>query len=290
MPATPTTRLQIPLPAQSDPADIPTDLGKLANALDPITAVFGQGAGLSTRPAAGVQGRIYAHQPGRASSPVLGGRALSYDDGTAWTYQAGVPLLTIGGGANQPATALPKNGDCDVGQLLDVLAPDLSGGGFSVPQNGALWRFRFDGTVWRFIGGPPMTARAGQQTATSFPADGAFKNLPNGPFLVVPLDGTYISRGFGACQIGATQSTLTGISWQLAQSSSAGTVVATVSIGSTNFASGSLTGNVSSSTRVAYTNSQRVGLGIVVTSNQATNLTIITSALELLPVSLAGNP
>jgi hypothetical protein len=33
MPATPTPRVQISLPAQTDPADVPTDLGKLATGL-----------------------------------------------------------------------------------------------------------------------------------------------------------------------------------------------------------------------------------------------------------------
>jgi hypothetical protein len=288
MTGTPTARLALPIPAETDPADVPLDLGNLANSLDPRAVVFGQSAGLSSRPAAGTQGRIWAHQPGANASPALPGRAVSYDDGAAWSYQAGVPILTIGASGNAASTVLPKNGDCDIGQLLDVVVPDISAG-FAVPQNGSLWRLRFDGTAWRFIGGGPTNARTTQQAGATLPATGTFTAVPNGPVLVVPLDGTYIAKGFGGCQIGA-QSALTGITWQLGQSSSTGTLLGTTAIGATNFASANLSSNLSNPIRLAYTNNQRISIGVSVSSNPATNFILLNAALELLPVSLTGNP
>jgi hypothetical protein len=78
MPGTPTIRLKLPLPAQTDPADVPTDLGKLANALDPVAAVFTTGSGAPATP--GTAGRFYWRTDTRT---------LYFDDGTTWQPIAG---------------------------------------------------------------------------------------------------------------------------------------------------------------------------------------------------------
>jgi len=66
--------MALPGPAGTDPADVPTDIDKLRQALDVLSMIFGQGAA-STRPAAGIAGRMfYATDEG----------VLYYDDGTAW--------------------------------------------------------------------------------------------------------------------------------------------------------------------------------------------------------------
>lgn len=146
MPATPTARLGIPLPSQTDPADVPTDLGKLANAIDPLVASFGQGAGLSSRPAAGQQGRIWAHQPGTNASPPLPGTALSYDDGTSWSHiGSSVPVLNVPGPSPgvTNTNALPKTSDCDDGQEVLINIPTIPKGGFwQQQQNSAMWHLR----------------------------------------------------------------------------------------------------------------------------------------------------
>lgn len=73
-----TSRLTLPYPQLSDNADVPEDLGALANAID-VAVVYGQGL-LASRPASsggspGIQGRIYyATDNGH----------LYYDMGTGW--------------------------------------------------------------------------------------------------------------------------------------------------------------------------------------------------------------
>lgn len=77
--ATTTTRLKLPIPDENDPADGPVGIGGVADALDPIAAVFTQGA-TSSRPAAGTAGRFYF-------DVTLG--ALTYDTGTDWVIVSG---------------------------------------------------------------------------------------------------------------------------------------------------------------------------------------------------------
>ncbi|HSZ28601.1 MAG TPA: hypothetical protein VK784_02445, partial [Pseudonocardiaceae bacterium] len=79
LPATP--RLKLPGPSGSDPADVPTDLDKLRQALDPITAVYGQGLA-NARPLPGVPGRFYF---------ATDLRTLYYDDGQVWQSAAQQP-------------------------------------------------------------------------------------------------------------------------------------------------------------------------------------------------------
>jgi hypothetical protein len=88
MAATPTPRLKLPLPAETDPADVPFDVANLAGALDPVTVVFSQG-NLSTRPDFGVPGQIF----------------MATDTGT-WWYDNGVGWLQLGG-ATPPSWVIP---------------------------------------------------------------------------------------------------------------------------------------------------------------------------------------
>lgn len=96
MPAT-TSRLALPYPVSTDPADVPADLLALANKLDPLAAVFAQGT-LAARPAAAVPGRLYYD----TTTP-----ALWYDTGTAWAATAGASAppeaKRMVGTAGQPA-------------------------------------------------------------------------------------------------------------------------------------------------------------------------------------------
>jgi microcystin-dependent protein len=81
MAGTPTSRLKLPLPSESEPCDVPTDLGLLANALDPVAAVFLQGSS-AAMPTPGVPGRLYF------ASDI---RTLFYDDGAAWQQPGYAP-------------------------------------------------------------------------------------------------------------------------------------------------------------------------------------------------------
>lgn len=282
MPATPTARLKIPLPSQTDPADVPTDLGKLANALDPVAAVFGQSAGLSARPAAGTAGRLWGHQPGQAASPALAGRAVAYDDGAAWQYMAGVPELVIPSNTGVASTQLPKNGDCDVGQLLDLNIGT------------ARWRMRFTGTAWGFVGGDRYISRqASNQSFGNVPVDSTYRAIPNGPQAIFPLDGTY-ALGGGVLSSTGAQSGQTGVNWLLAVSDGS-TNRQLLALGQVIFTTG-LTGAThfvearSIRTSAAVTHGWNVFIVCVVGGTTAVGLAAATSELEVQPVSLTGNP
>lgn len=89
-----TTRLTIPYPQASDPANVPSDMAALANRLDTVAAWDDQGT-FAGRPAAGVRGKYYF---------ATDTATLYRDTGTAWVAFASVSILqdVI---ANRPAAS-----------------------------------------------------------------------------------------------------------------------------------------------------------------------------------------
>jgi hypothetical protein len=138
-----TTRLALPYPTGTDPANVPADMQRLANALDAASAVFVQNTA-ANRPAASVSGRLFlATDTG----------AVYYDTGSAWiqlnlnaaaTVTAKGDLLVASG-----AGALARLGAGSDGQLLQA-------------QSGAT-----NGLQWANILGLPL-ALAGAAAATRF--------------------------------------------------------------------------------------------------------------------------
>ena len=165
MPGTPTTRLKLPLPAQSDPADVPTDLGKLANALDPTAVVFLQGLA-SAKPAAGTAGRVFmATDTG----------AAYWDTGTMWRMIGGAPIVTA-------LPASPANGD----EVYYQPTSDVS----------YKWHLRYNAgsgnaQKWEFLGGSALAAGPSGSLTTASTLRVA---LTNGPTLTVPATGAYFVR------------------------------------------------------------------------------------------------
>lgn len=166
MPAT-TTRLALPYPVPTDPADIPADMQALANKLDPASAVFLQGTA-ATRPAAGVAGRF--HYATDTST-------LTYDNGTAWVgigATAGVPPLV----SSLPGTPVDTQ---EVYYLADA-------------TNGVIWHLRYRAASastykWEYLGGPALQGFvATTETTTST----VYVSLATpGPTVTAPLPGDY---------------------------------------------------------------------------------------------------
>ena len=120
MPATPVYAL--PYPASADPADVPTDVKKLA---DQVALVLG-GALSATPPATPIEGQLWATQP--AAGVVW---VFRYNAGSAsafkWELVAGSPLVAeqtadfnttsttyVDGTAALPVLTLPRAGDYDL--------------------------------------------------------------------------------------------------------------------------------------------------------------------------------
>jgi hypothetical protein len=184
MPGTPTTRLKLPLPAQTDPADVPTDLAKLANGLDPIAVVFTQGLA-SARPAAGVAGRVYvASDTG----------AMYWDSGTAWRMMGSPPEVTA-------LPAGPLDGD-EV--YYQPVASDPS----------YTWHLRYNANSpnspkWEFLGGSALQTTPSGSIATS---STSYVALTGGPTITVPNTGAYYVRwAFSTSQGGAGALQASGI-------------------------------------------------------------------------------
>jgi len=156
VPAT-TTRLALPYPSPSDPNNVPSDLQKLANALDAITADYASGTAAS-RPTAGVNGRFYL---------ATDSGALSLDNGTTWTtINASLASLLQNKGdlfvasAAGNATRLAAGAD---GQALVARAAATNGVDYEL-QLGQPMNLAGTGSPTRFVGG----------TTTGPPATGTF--------------------------------------------------------------------------------------------------------------------
>jgi microcystin-dependent protein len=74
MPEPVTTRMSLPAPSGTDPANVPVDIDKLRKQIDLLSAIYGQGT-TAARPAAGIAGRLYFSTDEAV---------LYYDDGTTW--------------------------------------------------------------------------------------------------------------------------------------------------------------------------------------------------------------
>ncbi len=156
MPAT-TTRLALPYPSPSDPNNVPSDLQKLANALDSITADYASGTAAS-RPAAGVNGRFYL---------ATDSGALSLDNGTAWiTINASLAALLQNKGdlfaASAAGVAARLAAGAD-GQALVARAAATNGVDYEL-QLGQPMNLAGTGSPARFVGG----------TVSGPPASGTF--------------------------------------------------------------------------------------------------------------------
>lgn len=177
MPAT-TTRLALPYPSPSDPNNVPSDLQKLANALDTITADYASGTAAS-RPTAGVNGRFYlATDTG----------ALSLDNGTAWTViNASLASLLQNKGdlfvasAASTATRLAAGAD---GQALVARAAATNGVDYEL-QLGQPMNLAGTGSPTRFVGGTV----SGPPASGTF-AIGDFVVTQNGSILICVTAGT----------------------------------------------------------------------------------------------------
>jgi hypothetical protein len=178
---TPTPRLSLPVPAESDPADVPADIGRLATALDGAALVT-QGT-LAQRPAAAIPGRMHFVQGDAA--PGNNG-VLWWDTGTAW--------LAVNAARGTTLPTSPADGQ------EFVYTADAT--------NGVEWRLKYNASSasahkWEFIGGTPLsqfiiTQELVAQTGWTNPAT-------PGPTVTPPIAGDYMVRlGIGFTQGGNT--------------------------------------------------------------------------------------
>jgi len=156
VPAT-TTRLALPYPSPSDPNNVPSDLQKLANALDTITADYASGTA-ATRPTAGINGRFYL---------ATDSGAVSLDNGTAWTIiNASLAALLQNKGdlfvASAAGNAARLAAGAD-GQALVARAAATNGVDYEL-QLGQPMNLAGTGSPARFVGG----------TVSGPPASGTF--------------------------------------------------------------------------------------------------------------------
>lgn len=186
MPATPTPRLKLPLPAEADPADVPADLLKLANALDAGTggigagvAVDGQGT-FSSRPVAATPGRYFY---------ATDAQTLYRDTGTAWVPVGGLPIVTA-------LPAAPYDGQ-------EVLLRSTAAVGVGVAQ--PLWHMRYDAAVtdtwkWKYVGGAPHNVAQSASGSITTANPNTYAAMPNGPSYTPPQQGVYLVRFSGGAQ------------------------------------------------------------------------------------------
>lgn len=175
-----TTRLGLPYPDYTDPADVPTWMEDLAVDLDGLIGSDAQGA-IGTRPAPGVAGRYY-------TTTNEGLQPITYrDDGTAWRRLGANPLRVTGGSTALPAN--PADGDCV------VYVPTFGG---MTPAFPVSWLLRYSeaSTRWEFCGGSEALFRSnGAINVTAL--------LPSlmsmGPGFYMPRAGVFdIEWGMGA--------------------------------------------------------------------------------------------
>lgn len=168
MPMTPTTRMALPGPAGTDPADVPSDIDALRQRLDTVAAMYVQGA-IATRPAAGIPGRLFY---------ATDERALWYDEGSAWTTATAPRVTTL------PASPVD-------GQQCDYVAN---------PETGVIWRLRYRAAStsthkWEFVGGADLYATYPEAQPLGFPVANAWYGLVKSPVLTCPLAGDYFYWG-----------------------------------------------------------------------------------------------
>ena len=136
MAGTPTPRLLLPLPAETDPADVPLDLSKLATALDsggsgsiPGGVAYDNQGTFAQRPAAGVRGRYYF---------TTDNGVLYRDTGAAW-----IPIIPA---VTPTLPAKPIVGQEAYWAIVDPYTSVY-----------ALWHMRCASAgLWGCVGGPPI--------------------------------------------------------------------------------------------------------------------------------------
>src|SRR5262245_45243545 len=165
MPEPVTMRMALPGPAGTDPADVPTDIDKLRQRLDLVSAMYLQGA-IATRPAASIAGRLFF---------ATDERVLYYDDGITWS------TITAQRGSTLPAS--PADG-----QQYDYVAD---------AANGVVWRLRYRSAStstfkWAFLGGADRTDVYGEAQPLGFPVANTWYGLTKSPIVTLPLAGDYI--------------------------------------------------------------------------------------------------
>jgi hypothetical protein len=176
-----TPRLNIPYPAGTDQADVPTHLHDIATIEDGLVPIL-RGP-LSARPAAGVWGRLYLSGVNASNALIPGDPvALWIDTGAAW-FPATAPI-PLGGWAEQSLRA-PQEGD----EFYLTVDNGPSG----------IWHLRYDSatSTWAFAGGMPIHAEDDTNCGTTATTYGDPTSGTAGPSIVLPSGGDYlISYGF----------------------------------------------------------------------------------------------
>lgn len=239
MPSTPTSRLKLPLPAETDPADVPADLLKLATALDSGgSGALGAGAAIdsqgvfSSRPAAATAGRyFYATDTG----------VLYRDTGTAW--------VALGPYGQTPlVTTLPAS-PVDAQEVY--LQADAT--------NGVIWELRYNaGSAsaykWEFIGGSPLYNEVTADDSIDSTTYGEIAT--HGPAIPLPRIGDYdvtIGANFYNLAAGTQQ-----VYYSFALSGVAGAVDGDAIVASLTSAGGPGRGNYMRAKRKTFTTVQTV--------------------------------
>jgi hypothetical protein len=174
--------MALPGPDEHNPADVPTDIDKLRQQIDKLSAIFLQGV-ISTRPAASVSGRFFF---------ATDENTLYYDDGATWRTPG-----PVGRGTTLPATPFD-------GQEYDYVAD---------ATNGVVWRFRYRAASasahkWESVGGAALWAEIATAQSTG---STTYVDLTTvGPSLTVPLAGDYdveVACAVGVYSAGSTKGT-----------------------------------------------------------------------------------
>lgn len=139
-----TSRLALPYPVGTQAADVPTDMAALATALD-IAVIYGQGV-LASRPAFGIQGRLYMATD---TSP----QTLYYDTGSSWVGVNGTlaHVTTHAPGGTDPIPWTSANG---VGVLASRPAAAAGNAGYRYFATDQVVEYISTGSAWVRVGAP----------------------------------------------------------------------------------------------------------------------------------------